>query len=119
MTDPLAPLDDLRALLRRAAARNETLTYHQAATAIGLTPPHIIHSVSLLLEALMDQDAEHGHPFLAALVVSRGRDDLPALGFFEKAARLERFDGDPFGEEALAWHAAERALATAFHAGAP
>ncbi len=116
MSDPLARLDDLRRLLERAAACGETLTYHEAALGIGLAPPHVIHSVSVLLEALMDQDAAHGRPFIAALVVSRAREDLPALGFFEAAARLGRFQGDPFGAEALAWHAAERALAAAFHA---
>lgn len=117
MSDPLARLSALRANLRVLAGVGETVTYHQAARAVGLGPPHVIHSITTLLEALMDEDAAHGRPFLAALVVSRARDGLPALGFFETAARLGRFDGDPFGEEAVAYHSAELALATAFHAG--
>jgi hypothetical protein len=109
----------LRANLRIVAGLGVTVTYHQAARGVGLGPPHVIHSVTRLLEALMDEDADHGHPFIAALVVSRARDGLPALGFFETAARLGRFDGDPFGDEAVAYHAAELALATAFHARDP
>lgn len=116
MSDPFAARAALRENLRTVAALGETLTYHQAARGIGLGPPHVIHSVTRLLEALMEEDAEQGHPFIAALVVSRAREGLPALGFFETAARLGRFEGDPFGEEGLAYHAAELALATAFHA---
>lgn len=116
MHDPEADRAALRANLRLVAGSGLTVTYHQAARGIGLEPPHVIHSVSQLLEALMNEDAEAGHPFIAALVVSRARDGLPALGFFEAAARFGRFAGDPFGEEAVAYHAAELALATAFHA---
>jgi hypothetical protein len=101
------------------AALGMTVTYHEAAKGIGLTRSHVIHSVTRLLESLMDEDAEAGRPFLAALVVSRARDGLPARGFFETAARLGRFSGDPMGEEAAAWHAAERALATAYYAQSP
>lgn len=119
MHDPEADRAALRANLRLVAGARVTITYHQAARGVGLEPPHVIHSVTQLLEALMDEDAEAGHPFIAALVVSRARDGLPALGFFEAAARLGRFAGDPFGEEAVAYHAAELALATAFHAADP
>lgn len=114
--------DDLRAALRAnlllVAGMGVTVTYHQAARGLGLTPPHVIHSLTVLLEGLMDEDAARGVPFIAALVVSRARGGLPALGFFETAARLGRFDGDPFGDAAIAWHAAELALATAWHAPA-
>jgi len=116
MHRPEADRAALRANLRLVAGLGVTLTYHQAARGLGLTPPHVIHSMTQLLEALMEEDADAGHPFIAALVVSRARDGLPALGFFEAARRLGRFTGDPFGEEAIAYHAAELALATAFHA---
>lgn len=106
----------LRANLRLVAGVGVTVTYHQAARGVGLAPPHVIHSVTELLEGLMDEDAAAGVPFIAALVVSRARAGLPALGFFETAARLGRFEGDPFGEAAIAYHAAELALATAWHA---
>jgi hypothetical protein len=119
MSDPLAARLALRANLRLVAGMGVTVTYHQAARGIGLEPPHVIHSVTQLLEALMAEDGEHGHPFIAALVVSRARGGLPALGFFETAERLGRFRGDPFGPEGIAYHAAELALATAFHARDP
>lgn len=119
MTDPLAARAALRANLRLVASLGATMTYFEAAHSVGLTPPHVIHSVTQLLEALMEEDAEAGHPFIAALVVSRTGDGLPARGFFETAARLGRFAGDPAGDEAAAYHAAERALAGAFHAEGP
>lgn len=119
MSDPLAALAPLRTNLRLAASLGATMTYHEAAQSVGLGPPHVIHSVTQLLEVLMEEDAEAGHPFIAALVVSRAGDGLPALGFFETAARLGRFTGDPFTEAAAAYHAAELALATAFHAEGP
>ncbi len=114
----LSPRDRLRANLRMVAALGATMTYHEAARAIDLAPPHVIHSVTALLEELMDEDAALGHPFIAALVVSR-LDGLPGLGFFEAAARLARFDGEAWSAEAMAWHAAELALAHAFHAEDP
>lgn len=116
--DPDALLARLRADLRMVAALQATVTYHEAARGIGLEPPHVIHSVTTLLETLMAEDAALGHPFIAAMVVSR-RDGVPATGFFEAAARLGRFDGAPWSAEALAWHAAELALAHAFHATPP
>ncbi len=119
MTDEPCQRDRLRANLRMVASLNATVTYHDAARGIGLTPPHVIHSVSTLLEELMEEDAAAGHPFIAALVTSRGRDGVPAPGFFEAANRLGRFTGDPWSEEAVAWHAAELALAHAFHALEP
>ena len=108
--------DLLRANLRMVAALGATITYHEAARGIGLTPPHLIHSVTTLLEELMEEDAANGHPFIAALVVSRVGDGVPAPGFFEAATRLGRFTGEPWSTEAVAWHAAELALAHAFHA---
>jgi hypothetical protein len=108
--------DRLRANLRLVVGLGATVTYHEAARGIGLQPPHVIRSVAALLEELMEEDARYGHPFIAALVVSRARDGLPALGFFDAAARLGRFDGDPWSDAARAYHAAELALAHAFHA---
>ncbi len=112
------PRQRLRANLRMVAALGATMTYHEAASAIELRPPHMIHSVTMLLEELMEEDAALGHPFIAALVISRV-DGLPGLGFFETAARLGRFSGEPWSAEAMAWHAAELALAHAFHAEEP
>jgi hypothetical protein len=113
------PRQRLRANLRMVAALQATITYHEAARGIGLAPPHVIHSVTLLLEELMAEDAARGHPFIAAVVVSRARDGLPAPGFFSTAAQLGRFRGEPWSEEAVAWYAAELAMAHAFHATPP
>jgi hypothetical protein len=103
---------DLDARLRRAltplARMGATLSYRQAAEAMGLGPPRAIHRLTSALERLMAEDAAAGRPFLAAVVVSPRRGFLPAPGFFEAAARLGR--GVAPGEEA-AFHAAElRAL---------
>jgi hypothetical protein len=117
--EPRSARDQLRANLRMVAALGATITYNEAARSIGLSPPHVIQSVTQILEALMEEDAAAGHPFIAALVVSRARDGLPAPGFFQAAARLGRFQGDPRSAEAMAWHAAELALAHAFHAERP
>ncbi len=106
----------LRETLRELAAQRATITYRDAAGAIGLAPPHVIRHLATLLEELMAEDAAAGHPFIAALVVGRGCAGLPAPGFFEAAARLGRFTGDPEGEEAAAFHAAELRRAQAFHA---
>lgn len=104
-------LQRLDSLLRAVAAGGGTLTYHAAAQAIGLAPPHVIQQIAALLESLMDEDAAQGRPFRAALVVSRAGDGLPGPGFFEKAAQLGRFT-EASGAPA-AYHAAECAAAQA------
>lgn len=43
----------------------------------------------------MREDAEQGRPFLAALVVSRRGEGVPARGFFDLALALGRFPADP------------------------
>lgn len=83
-----------RHLLDAAPAASLPLTYRQLAEALGLTPPRTIQRVAQALEVLMREDAEQGHPFIAALVVSR-RGNLPAPGFFELAVELGRFPADP------------------------
>lgn len=71
------------------------MTYQQLAEALALEPPRTIQRVALVLEELMREDAEHGRPFIAALVVSRRGEGLPAKGFFDLAVELERFPSDP------------------------
>jgi hypothetical protein len=44
---------------------------------------------------------------IAALVESKARRGLPALGFFDCAVRVGRFDGDPSGPEGSAFYEAE------------
>jgi len=91
-----AALARLRAALEQARRERRTVTYLQAADAVGVEPPQRIHKLSRLVEILLKQDVDAGEPPLAALVVSRVRGGLPAPGFFDRAVRLGIFDGrDP------------------------
>lgn len=91
-----AALARLRAVLEQARLERRTVTYLQAADAVGIEPPQRIHKLSRLVEILLKEDVEAGMPPLAALVVSRIRGGLPAPGFFDRAARLGIFEGvDP------------------------
>lgn len=109
----------VRAHLRHIAGRGTPITYKELADALAVTPPKSIHRVAEALEHLMREDAANGHPFIAALVISRARGGLPALGFFDTARRLRRFAGDLSGPEASAFHATALADAAAFWAAAP
>jgi hypothetical protein len=55
----------------------------------------------------MQQDAQAGRPFIAAIAISKVRNGLPGAGFFECAKRLGRFEGDVDGPEARFFHASE------------
>jgi hypothetical protein len=97
----------LRVHLQARAALRLSTTYRDAAQAMLLSPPHTIHQVTEALEQLMAEDAAAGRPFIAAMVVSKWRNGLPAPGFFECAAWLGRFTGDATGPEARAFHASQ------------
>ncbi|GHA93944.1 hypothetical protein GCM10007159_14530 [Modicisalibacter luteus] len=71
------------------------MTYQQLAEAVGLRPPRTIQRVALALETLMHEDAAQDRPFIAALIVSRRGEGLPAQGFFDLAVTLGRFSEDP------------------------
>lgn len=110
-----------RALARRArshlqdvAAAAAPITYQALVQALALAPPLTIHRVTVALEQLMREDAANGHPFIAALVVSKARGGLPAPGFFDAAQRLGRFTDDGSGTAASAFHAAMFAAAVEF-----
>lgn len=90
------------------------ITYQAFARVLDLSPPNTIHQLTVALECLMEEDAAAAHPLIAALVVSRARGGLPAPGFFDCARRIGRFDGDPSGPEASAFHAAEFTAAVDF-----
>lgn len=114
-------MDELPALSARSrdylmaiAQRGVPVTYRELAQALALEPPNTIHRVTQALEQLMYEDAAHGRPFLAALVVSKIRGGLPALGFFDYARRLARFEGEPGGVEARDFHAKELIAAVKF-----
>jgi hypothetical protein len=96
-----------RAFLETFAKRQIPITYQELAKALQILPPHSIHRVTEALERLMEEDAAADRPFIAALVISKTRGGLPASGFFDCARRLGRFAGDPDGQDAWSFHAAE------------
>jgi hypothetical protein len=97
----------LRAHLQALAALRLPITYRDLAKAMLLSPPHTIHQVTEALEQLMAEDAATDRPFIAAMVISKWRDGLPAPGFFDCAARLGRFAGAATGSDARAFYAGE------------
>ena len=97
----------IRAFLENFAKRRIPITYQELAKALQIVPPHSIHQVTEALECLMEEDAAADRPFIAALVISKARGGLPAPGFFDCAGRLGRFAGDPAGQDAWSFHAAE------------
>jgi hypothetical protein len=99
------------------AAAGLTITYGGLARLLELSPPNTIHQITVGLEHLMEEDAEAGRPFIAALVLSKARGGLPAMGFFDCARRLGRFAGDPNSVEARSFHAAEQNAAEKFWGG--
>ena len=97
----------VRAFLENVAKRRIPITYQELAKALQILPPHSIHQVTEALERLMEEDAAADRPFIAALAISKARGGLPAPGFFDCARRLGRFAGDPDGQDAWSFHAAE------------
>jgi hypothetical protein len=82
----------LEARLAELARTGETTTYGALARDLGLR----MADLTARLEALMVEDAAQGHPFRAALLRQRqSSDELPAPGFFQKAAELGAQIPDP------------------------
>ncbi len=109
--------EQLRTCLQNMAAAGLTITYGGLARLLELSPPNTIHQITVALERLMEEDAGAGRPFIAALVISKARGGLPAMGFFDWARRLGRFTGDPNGVEARSFHADELNAAQKFWGG--
>lgn len=80
----------LESRLAALAAAGQTTTYGALAQDLGLR----VAELTAILEALMEEDAAEGRPFRAALLNARGT-DLPARGFFDKAADLGAVITDP------------------------
>ena len=95
MADAQSLPAQVRQLLETAPCETLPLTYQQLAEALGLQPPRTIQRVAQALETLMREDAQQNRPFIAALVVSRRGEGLPAQGFFDLAVELGRFPADP------------------------
>lgn len=82
----------LEVRLAALAAAGETATYGDLARELGLR----MADLTAQLETLMEEDAAKNRPFRAALVHQRlSPDQLPAPGFFQKAAELGALITDP------------------------
>lgn len=66
------------------------ITYGTLARAMGLWMPGSIRRITRALETTMHEDAAAARPFIAARVVSRGRNGLPGQGYFELADALSK-----------------------------
>jgi len=109
MVEPVdeALTERARRQLRRVAEAGVPITYQALAEKLALQPPNRIHQVAMALEQLMHEDAADDRPFIAALVVSKRRNGLPAPGFFDLARRLGRFQGDRSEAAMENYHRAE------------
>ena len=101
---PTVDRDRLADYLDELVRARRTVTYHEAAVALGLEPPQTIHRLALALEDVMTRDAERGEPLRAALVVSRVGSGTPAPGFFAHARSLGVYDGPDQGSQARNFH---------------
>jgi hypothetical protein len=82
----------LEAKLAALAAAGDTISYGDLARELGLR----MAELTTALEVLMEEDAARGKPFRAALLRQRlSPDQLPAPGFFQKAAALGADLSDP------------------------
>ncbi|MDB4224689.1 hypothetical protein N9850_13025 [Granulosicoccus sp.] len=114
MTITSALAQRVQTCLKGIAISEELITYKELADVLELMPPKTIHQLTEALEYLMKEDAKNERPFIAAFVISRGRNRLPARGFFELAQQVGRYDGDSSGPEAQAFHTAEIVAAGRF-----
>jgi hypothetical protein len=82
----------LEAKLAALAAAGDTISYGDLARELGLR----MAELTAALETLMEEDAARGKPFRAAVLRQRlSPDQLPAPGFFQKAAALGAEMSDP------------------------
>jgi hypothetical protein len=97
----------IRAYLTELARHRGTITYRDLAKVLEVQPPNTINQVTDALEVLIQEDRANGASFLAALVVSKVHNGLPAPGFFSFARSLGRFEGSDTGPETQTYHARE------------
>jgi hypothetical protein len=107
-------MQSLTLRLAQLAAGGQTITYGQLARDLGLTGPATIARLTAALESTMADDAAQNHPFRAVVLSGRLAKDLPAQGFFDKAADLGRYQG----QDPAAYITAERAALFAITAKA-
>lgn len=99
-------VDRVRAHLQGLPDETPLISYGALARALGHWAPGSVGRITRALETTMREDAAAGRAFIAARVVSRGREGLPARGFFDLARTLSR--GPVDGESDEAFHARER-----------
>lgn len=97
--------EKLRRHLETLSPPAPTITYGALARAMGYTRPGALREITCTLERTMHADARAGRPFIAARAVSRVGAGLPARGFFDLAADLQRGPRD--GETRRAFHTRE------------
>lgn len=100
-------VDRVRAHLEDLPVENPLITYGALARALGHWAPGSVGRITRALETTMREDAAAGRPFIAARGISRGREGLPARGFFDLARTLSR--GSEEGESDQEFHAREHA----------
>lgn len=92
------------------------ITYARLAECLAVSNQDGMAAIRYALERLMDDDADEGRPFLAAIAVRAFEPGLPAPWFFRKAENIGLFAGDPANVEAYAFHARQFHRAVRFHA---
>ena len=97
----------VRSYLQALKSDQLPVTYQALAAAMELSPPNTIRQISTALETLMAEDAAAAQPFIATLVVSKGRSGIPAIGFYDCARKLGRYQGSDNGADARAFHKSE------------
>ena len=96
----------VRSHLQQVADRAAPITYKALAEAVHVKPPNRIHQIAEALEHTMREDAANGHPFIAALVISKARGGLPAPGFFQAGPRASSFHAATFAAAVAFWRPA-------------
>ena len=84
-------MQSLTLRLAQLAAGGQTITYGQLARELKMTGPSTIARLTAALETTMEEDAAQNQPFRAVILSGRLAKDLPAQGFFDKAAELGRY----------------------------
>ncbi len=97
----------LRKRLCEIAKTAKPVTYQLLAKDLELSPPNTIHQLTIALETLIEEDATADRPLIAALVISKARNGLPAPGFFECAKRVGVYYGHTSGPETMAYYESE------------
>ena len=98
---------DLRKLLVDRTDIRQPLSYKEVAELLHVSEPPVIATITGLLEVLIDEDIKANRPVLSALVVQKGKSQIPRPGFFEKLNSLKVIDLNDKGFDVALWHASE------------